>query len=91
MRSYALRVDGGRAVLERVDAPAPVAGPGQVLLKMHAAGLNRGDLASRRYAVPGRPGGLEQLAADIPQPHEPWAVAFFAAAQEALARFGAVR
>ena len=53
--------------------------------------LNRDDLTSRRYAVPGRPGGLEQLAADIPQPHEPWAVAFFAAAQEALARSGAVR
>ena len=47
---------------------------------------NRDDLISRRYAVQGRPGGLEQLAADIPQPHEPWAVAFFAAAQEALAR-----
>ncbi|WP_457255539.1 hypothetical protein [Pedococcus sp. P5_B7] len=48
--------------------------------------LNHDDLMSRRYAVPGRPGGLEQLAADIPQPHEPWAVAFFAAVREALTR-----
>ncbi|GAA2163490.1 hypothetical protein [Pedococcus bigeumensis] len=48
--------------------------------------LNRDAITSRRYAVPGRPGGLEQLAADIPQPHEPWAVAFFAAAKEELSR-----
>jgi NADPH:quinone reductase-like Zn-dependent oxidoreductase len=57
MRSYALRVDGGRAVLERVDAPAPVAGPGQVLLKMHAAGLNRGEFI---------PGGLIKGSAATP-------------------------
>jgi hypothetical protein len=48
--------------------------------------LNRDDLISRRHAVQRRPGGLEQLAADIPHPHEPWAVAFFAAVKEALAR-----
>ena len=57
MRSYALRVDGERAVLERVEAPAPVAGPGQVLLKMHAAGLNRGEFI---------PGGLIKGAAAKP-------------------------
>jgi hypothetical protein len=57
-----------------------------VALARRVVELHRDDIASRRYAVQGRPGGLEQLAADIPQPHEPWAVAFFAAAKEALAR-----
>lgn len=59
-----------------------------VALARRVVELNRDDLTSRRYAVPGRPGGLEQLAADIPQPHEPWAVAFFAAAQDELNRPG---
>jgi len=49
MKSYALRVEGTQAVLQRVDAPTPTSGPGQVLLKMHAAGLNRGEFI---------PGGL---------------------------------
>jgi NADPH:quinone reductase len=49
MKSYALRVEGTQAVLQAVDAPMPEPGPGQVLLKMHAAGLNRGEFI---------PGGL---------------------------------
>lgn len=49
MKSYALRVEGTQAVLQLTDAPTPTAGPGQVLLKMHAAGLNRGEFI---------PGGL---------------------------------
>lgn len=48
--------------------------------------LNRDDITSGRYRVQGRPGGLEQLATDIPQPHDAWAVAFFAAAREELTR-----
>ena len=61
MRSYALRVDGERAVLERVDAPAPVARPGQVLLKMHAAGLNRGEFIPGGLIKGGaaKPAGIE--------------------------------
>ncbi|WER46590.1 zinc-binding dehydrogenase [Cupriavidus sp. WKF15] len=34
--------DGGQVVIE--DIPAPVAGPGQVLVRVHAAGLNRGEV-----------------------------------------------
>jgi NADPH:quinone reductase-like Zn-dependent oxidoreductase len=67
MRSYALRVDGGRAVLERVDAPAPVAGPGQVLLKMHAAGLNRGEFIPGGLIKGGtaKPAGIEGAGAIV--------------------------
>ena len=49
MKSYAMRVDGARVVLQLADVPAPVPGPGQVLLKMLAASLNRGEFI---------PGGL---------------------------------
>jgi NADPH:quinone reductase len=49
MKSYALRVAGTQAELQLGDAPVPSAGPGQLLLKMRAAGLNRGEFI---------PGGL---------------------------------
>ena len=49
MKSYSLRVEGTHAVLQLGDRPTPDAGPGQLLLKMHAAALNRGEFI---------PGGL---------------------------------
>jgi NADPH:quinone reductase-like Zn-dependent oxidoreductase len=49
MKSYSLHVEGTQAVLQLADAPRPEPGPGQVLLKMWAAGLNRGEFI---------PGGL---------------------------------
>ena len=57
MKSYSLRVDGPRVVLEAGESPVPVAGPGQVLVKMHAAALNRGELI---------PGGLAKGSAPKP-------------------------
>ena len=57
MKSYALRVEGAHAVLQAVDAPMPQAGAGQVLLKMHAAALNRGEFI---------PGGLIKGGASKP-------------------------
>ena len=58
MKSWSLRVDGTRVVLQRDDvAPVPAPGPGQVLLKMLAAGLNRGEFI---------PGGLVKGGASKP-------------------------
>ena len=57
MKSYVLRVEGACAVLQPVDAPRPEPGAGQVLLKMHAAGLNRGEFI---------PGGLIKGGASKP-------------------------
>ncbi len=58
MKSWSLRVDGTRVVVQRDDAaPMPVPGPGQVLLKMLAAGLNRGEFI---------PGGLVKGGASKP-------------------------
>ena len=57
MKSYPLRVDGTQVLLQRVDLPCPEPGPGQLLLKMHAAGLNRGEFI---------PGGLVKGGASKP-------------------------
>jgi NADPH2:quinone reductase len=57
MKSYSLRVDGSRVLLSLGDAPVPQPGTGQVLLKMHAAGLNRGEFI---------PGGLVKGGASKP-------------------------
>ena len=57
MKSYALHVQGAQVVLESVTTRTPAPGPGQVLLKMHAAGLNRGEFI---------PGGLIKAGASKP-------------------------
>jgi NADPH:quinone reductase-like Zn-dependent oxidoreductase len=44
MKSYWLKLDSGKTALEFRDVPEPEPGPGQILLRMHAAGLNRGEL-----------------------------------------------
>lgn len=61
MKSYSLRVEGPRVVLEAGDVPTPVPGAGQVLVKMHAAGLNRGELIPGGLAKGGapKPAGIE--------------------------------
>lgn len=57
MKSYLLRVDGNQAVLQLAEAPVPTPGPGQLLVKVHAAGLNRGEFI---------PGGLIKGGASKP-------------------------
>ncbi|MBI5720525.1 MAG: zinc-binding dehydrogenase [Burkholderiales bacterium] len=61
MKSYALRLEGAQAVLQPVDVPVPEPGPGQVLVKMHAAGLNRGEFIAGGLAKGGapKPAGME--------------------------------
>ena len=44
MRSYWIQTKGSKAALEARDIPNPEPGPGQLLLRMRAAGLNRGEL-----------------------------------------------
>src|SRR5829696_4258447 len=57
MKSYSMRVEGDKVVLTMGDAPVPEPGAGQVLLKMHAAALNRGEFI---------PGGLVKGGASKP-------------------------
>ena len=44
MKSFWIRPEAGKTTIEFRDAPQPEPGPGQILLKMRAAGLNRGEL-----------------------------------------------
>lgn len=61
MKSYALRVDGEQVVLQLGEAPNPEPGPGQILLKMYAAGLNRGEFIPGGLIKGGvsKPAGIE--------------------------------
>ena len=57
MKSYSLRVDGSEVLVQLGDVPIPEPGPGQLLLQVHAAGLNRGEFI---------PGGLIKGGASKP-------------------------
>jgi NADPH:quinone reductase len=55
MRSWFMEVNGDNATLQVREVARPEPGPGQLLLKMHAAALNRGEFLGRRGLV--KPGG----------------------------------
>jgi len=54
MRAIEIREPGEPEVLRLCERPVPVAGPGEVLVRVHAAGVNRPDVLQRRggYAPP---------------------------------------
>jgi NADPH2:quinone reductase len=56
-----IREPGGPDVLVPAERPQPAAGPGEVLVKVAAAGVNRPDVMQRKGAYPPPPG-----ASDIP-------------------------
>jgi putative PIG3 family NAD(P)H quinone oxidoreductase len=56
MMAIAIREPGGPEVLEVHRLPMPVPGPGEVLIKVAAAGLNRGDIVQRQGLYPPPPG-----------------------------------
>jgi NADPH2:quinone reductase len=62
MRSWWMDVNGDSALLQLREVPQPQPGPGQVLLRLHAAALNRGEFITGHglHAKPGaRAIGLE--------------------------------
>lgn len=48
MRSWFMETNDDTSTLDLREVPRPEPGPGQVLLKMHAAALNRGEFLGRR-------------------------------------------
>ena len=61
MKSYSLRVDGASTVLHRGEVPTPEPATGQVLLRLRAAGLNRGEFIPGGLVKGGaaKPAGIE--------------------------------
>lgn len=62
MQAYWMQVSGDAAELELRETPRPEPGPGQLLLRLHAAALNRGEFITGigLHSKPGaRPIGLE--------------------------------
>ena len=56
---------GGPEVLEPVERPVPVAGPGEYLIKVAAAGVNRPDVMQRKGMYPPPPGAPSILGLEI--------------------------
>lgn len=61
MRAVEITTPGGPEVLKLTERPMPVAGPGEVLIKVTAAGINRPDVFQRKGAYAPPPG-----ASDLP-------------------------
>lgn len=56
MRAVVVREPGGADKLTIGEVPRPVAGPGQVVVKVHATSLNRADILQREGKYPPPPG-----------------------------------
>ncbi|HYC44670.1 MAG TPA: zinc-binding dehydrogenase [Burkholderiales bacterium] len=62
MKAYWIKHDGQNAALELRELPVPEPGPGQLVMRVRAASLNRGDLLgaiAHHRSVEGRPAGVD--------------------------------
>ncbi|XQU68018.1 hypothetical protein OJJOAM_000749 [Cupriavidus sp. H18C1] len=58
MQAIEIREYGGPDVLQPTERPDPAPGPGEVLIRVAAAGVNRPDVFQRTGNYPVPPGGL---------------------------------
>jgi putative PIG3 family NAD(P)H quinone oxidoreductase len=65
MRAVIAAEPGGPEVLSVAELPTPVPGPGEVVLDVAAAGLNRADLLQRRGVYDPPPGASELLGMEV--------------------------
>lgn len=61
MRAVVVKEPGGLEALDVVDLPDPVAGPGEVVIDVVAAGVNRADVLQRQGHYPPPPGASDVL------------------------------
>ena len=61
MKAFQVRTVSGATIVEPCELPRPEPGPGEIALKVHAAGLNRGEfiVGGVMHGAPGKPGGTE--------------------------------
>ena len=65
MKSVDVRAPGGPEVLRLVERPVPSPGPGEVLIRVAAAAVNRPDVQQRRGLYPPPPGASVVLGLDV--------------------------
>src|SRR5450830_251327 len=65
MRAIITSQPGGPEVLQVGELPLPVCKPGEVLIKVHAAGVNRPDTLQRSGNYPVPPGASTTLGLEI--------------------------
>ncbi|HVF34141.1 MAG TPA: NAD(P)H-quinone oxidoreductase [Candidatus Saccharimonadia bacterium] len=56
---------GGADALHAVEVPTPVPAPGEILVRVHAAGVNRPDVLQREGAYPPPPGAPATLGLEV--------------------------
>lgn len=61
MRAVVISRPGGPEVLELREVPAPVPGPGEVVVRVRAAGLNRADILQRKGHYPAPAGSPRDI------------------------------
>lgn len=64
----AIDIDGGSGpaeALRLIERPDPVAGPGEIRIRVRAAGVNRPDVLQRRGLYPAPPGAPEGLGLEV--------------------------
>ncbi len=65
MKAILVDKPGGPEVLTFAEVPDPEPGPGQILIRVRAAGINRADLLQRRGRYPSPPGESEILGLEV--------------------------
>ena len=65
MQAIGVRSPGGPEVLELVELPTPRPGPGEIMIEVLAAGVNRADLLQRQGRYPPPPGASAVLGLEV--------------------------
>jgi NADPH2:quinone reductase len=61
MKAITITQPGGPEVLQSAERPKPIPAAGEVLIKVHAAGINRPDVAQRKGSYPPPPGAPQDI------------------------------